>query len=158
MMDQVGAVPAASSTPPAAALTVTGGEPLLQPAFTARAPAGAKELGLHTALDTSGYLGARAARRAARRHRPGAAGHQVLRPGHLPPGDRRRASTRRSRSPAGSPSRGIAMWIRFVLVPGLPTTGDIVELAGFVARSATWSASTCCRSTRSAPRSTPRSA
>ena len=38
-------------------LTVSGGEPLMQPAFTARLLRGAKELGLHTAIDTSGYLG-----------------------------------------------------------------------------------------------------
>lgn len=40
--------------------TVSGGEPLLQPRFTAALLRGAKELGLHTALDTSGFLGARA--------------------------------------------------------------------------------------------------
>ena len=40
--------------------TVSGGEPLLQPAFTGALLAGARDLGLHTALDTSGYLGARA--------------------------------------------------------------------------------------------------
>ncbi|MBU4214774.1 MAG: pyruvate formate lyase-activating protein [Actinobacteria bacterium] len=39
-------------------LTVSGGEPLMQPAFTARLLRGAKELGIHTALDTSGFLGA----------------------------------------------------------------------------------------------------
>ena len=39
-------------------LTVSGGEPLMQPAFTARLLRGAKELGLHTAVDTSGFLGA----------------------------------------------------------------------------------------------------
>ena len=38
--------------------------------------------GLHTALDTSGFLGARADRRPARRHRPRAARHQVVGPGH----------------------------------------------------------------------------
>lgn len=40
--------------------TVSGGEPLLQPRFTAALLHGFRVLGLHTALDTSGYLGARA--------------------------------------------------------------------------------------------------
>ncbi|MFE2065785.1 pyruvate formate-lyase-activating protein [Streptomyces sp. NPDC059467] len=41
-------------------VTVTGGEPLLQPAFTGELLRRCKEAGLHTALDTSGFLGARA--------------------------------------------------------------------------------------------------
>ncbi|MCX3288905.1 MULTISPECIES: pyruvate formate-lyase-activating protein [Streptomyces] len=41
-------------------VTLTGGEALLQPAFTAAIFRRCKELGLHTALDTSGFLGARA--------------------------------------------------------------------------------------------------
>jgi pyruvate formate lyase activating enzyme len=41
-------------------VTITGGEPLLQPVFTAEILRRSKELGLHTALDTSGFLGARA--------------------------------------------------------------------------------------------------
>jgi pyruvate formate lyase activating enzyme len=40
-------------------LTISGGEPLVQAAFTRRILAGAKELGLHTAIETSGYLGDR---------------------------------------------------------------------------------------------------
>lgn len=39
-------------------LTLSGGEVLMQPAFAARLLRGAKELGVHTALDTSGFLGA----------------------------------------------------------------------------------------------------
>ncbi|NJP74253.1 radical SAM protein, partial [Streptomyces sp. C1-2] len=41
-------------------VTLTGGEALLQPAFTGALLRRCKEAGLHTALDTSGFLGARA--------------------------------------------------------------------------------------------------
>src|SRR3954453_10949436 len=41
-------------------LTISGGEPMVQLAFTRRIFAGAKELGLHTAIETSGFLGDRA--------------------------------------------------------------------------------------------------
>jgi pyruvate formate lyase activating enzyme len=40
--------------------TVSGGEPLLQPRFTAALLRGFEDLGLHTALDTSGFLGTKA--------------------------------------------------------------------------------------------------
>ena len=41
-------------------LTISGGEPLVQRDFTRRILAGAKQMGLHTAIETSGFLGARA--------------------------------------------------------------------------------------------------
>ncbi|MFJ9898316.1 pyruvate formate-lyase-activating protein [Streptomyces sp. NPDC091280] len=41
-------------------VTLTGGEPLLQSAFTGEVLRRCREAGLHTALDTSGFLGARA--------------------------------------------------------------------------------------------------
>ncbi len=40
-------------------LTISGGEPMVQLAFTQRILAGAKAMGLHTAIETSGYLGDR---------------------------------------------------------------------------------------------------
>jgi pyruvate formate lyase activating enzyme len=40
-------------------LTISGGEPLVQRAFTRRIFAAAKKMGLHTAIETSGYLGDR---------------------------------------------------------------------------------------------------
>jgi pyruvate formate lyase activating enzyme len=40
-------------------LTISGGEPMVQLAFTRRIFAGAREMGLHTAIQTSGFLGDR---------------------------------------------------------------------------------------------------
>jgi pyruvate formate lyase activating enzyme len=39
-------------------MTISGGEPLMQPAFTEALLHGCRLMGLHTALDTSGFLGA----------------------------------------------------------------------------------------------------
>lgn len=41
-------------------LTISGGEPMVQRDFTQRIFAGAKRMGLHTAIETSGFLGHRA--------------------------------------------------------------------------------------------------
>ncbi len=39
-------------------ITLSGGEVLMQPAFAKRILLGAKEMGMHTCIDTSGFLGA----------------------------------------------------------------------------------------------------
>jgi pyruvate formate lyase activating enzyme len=41
-------------------LTISGGEPMVQLAFTRRILAAARQMGLHTAIETSGFLGDRA--------------------------------------------------------------------------------------------------
>src|SRR5436305_7854050 len=41
-------------------LTISGGEPMVQLAFTQRILAAAQKMGLHTAIETSGFLGDRA--------------------------------------------------------------------------------------------------
>src|ERR1700739_3321371 len=41
-------------------LTISGGEPMVQLAFTKRILAGTRRMGLHTAIQTSGFLGDRA--------------------------------------------------------------------------------------------------
>src|SRR6185295_3776878 len=41
-------------------LTISGGEPMVQLPFTRRILAAAKQMGLHTAIETSGFLGDRA--------------------------------------------------------------------------------------------------
>ncbi len=112
--------------------TVSGGEPLLQPRFTAALLAAAKERGLHTALDTSGYLGARA-------------DEALLDATDLVLLDIKSwhpETYRRVTGVAVEPTlqfarrlaeRGTPVWVRFVLVPGLTDAPSNVDgIAGFV--------------------------
>lgn len=107
-------------------LTLSGGEVLMQPAFARRILRGAKELGVHTAIDTSGYLGANAT---------DAMLDDVdlvlldVKSG-LP--ETYRAVTGRDLEPTLAfgrrlAERGIETWIRFVLVPGLTDAPENVE-------------------------------
>jgi pyruvate formate lyase activating enzyme len=107
-------------------LTVSGGEPLMQPAFLGRLLRGAKEMGVHTTIDTSGFLGT---------HASEALLDDLdlvlldIKSG-LPETYRR--TTGRDLQPTLDFSRrladrGTAMWIRFVLVPGLTDAYDNVE-------------------------------
>lgn len=118
-------------------LTVSGGEPLMQPAFVARLLRGAKAMGIHTALDTSGFLGA-------------ACTDAMLDDidlvlldvkSGLP--DTYRRVTGRDLQPTLDfgrrlAARGIQIWVRFVLVPGLTDDPANVEaVADYVAGLAT---------------------
>lgn len=118
-------------------LTVSGGEPLMQPAFVARLLRGAKELGIHTAIDTSGYLGS-------------ACSDQMLDDIDLvlldvKSGDPEtyRRVTGRELAPTLEFGRRLAahgteIWVRFVLVPGLTDDVENVEkVAEYVASLAT---------------------
>jgi pyruvate formate lyase activating enzyme len=114
-------------------LTVSGGEPLLQPAFTGALLAGARDLGLHTALDTSGFLGERASDDLL------AATDLVLL--DIKSWDRTlyRRLTGRDLHPTLAfarrlAKRGTPVWVRFVLVPGLTDdTSNVEGVARFAA-------------------------
>ncbi|GGT08586.1 pyruvate formate-lyase-activating enzyme [Planobispora rosea] len=114
-------------------VTVSGGEPLQQPAFTAEILRRCRELGLHTALDTSGFLGDRATDAMladtdlvlldVKSWDP--ALYRRLTGGDLAPTLR----FARRLAELGRPA-----WIRFVLVPGLTDLEENVEgLARFAA-------------------------
>jgi pyruvate formate lyase activating enzyme len=114
-------------------VTLTGGEALLQPAFTGALLRRCKEAGLHTALDTSGFLGARASDALLadtdlvlldiKSFDIGT--YRRLTGGDLAP--TLAFATRLNRL-------GVPMWIRYVLVPGWTDDLTAVDgLAEFVA-------------------------
>lgn len=122
-------------------LTLSGGEVLMQPAFAARLLRGAKELGVHTALDTSGFLGANLTEQML-----ADTGLVLLDVKSGDPDTYRRVTGGelaptlafgRRLARAGLPDAGghaPEVWIRFVLVPGLTDDADNVErVAAYVA-------------------------
>ncbi len=115
-------------------VTLSGGEPLQQASFTGAVLRQCRALGLHTALDTSGFLGERAT-------------DELLDDTDLVlldvkswDPDRYRHLTRTAdiaptlRFARRLADRGTPMWIRFVLVPGLTDAPDnVAGVAAFCA-------------------------
>lgn len=113
-------------------ITISGGEPLLQPEFVKAVFQSARRAGLHTALDTCGFVGDRA-------------DDELLQSTDLVLLDIKSWNPALYKSVTGvklEPTlrfarrlsdMGKAMWIRFVLVPGL-TDGEenMRGLAGFI--------------------------
>ncbi|MFK4084940.1 pyruvate formate-lyase-activating protein [Kribbella sp. NPDC020789] len=115
-------------------VTISGGEPLLQPKFTAAVFRRCAEQGIHTALDTSGTLGNRASDELLldtdlvlldiKSFTP-TTYSRITGGGDVTP------TLRFARRLAGLERR---VWIRFVLVPGLnDDPGNLEALADFVA-------------------------
>ncbi len=114
-------------------LTISGGEPMVQLAFTRRILAGAKQLGLHTAIETSGFLGARADDRFL-----SSLDLVLLDIKSSDPETYRRATGRELAPTLRFAERLAALgkpaWVRFTLVPGLTDDPANVEgVAKFVA-------------------------
>ena len=127
-MAEIAALPAAFITVAGGGVTVTGGEPLLQPRVHRARPAPLPGAAACTPRWTPPASSAPRRRRPARRHRPGAARHQVLRPGDATgrlTGGELAPTLRFARRLA---ERGTPIWIRFVLVPGL--TDDPANVDG----------------------------
>ena len=114
-------------------VTLSGGEPLMQDRFVVRLLAAAKAMGVHTALDTNGYLGERLSDDELEKidvvlldiKTWGDSRHRDLTGKDIGPildFARRLAQRRR------------AVWLRYVLVPSLTDDeNDIRQLANFVA-------------------------
>jgi pyruvate formate lyase activating enzyme len=113
-------------------LTISGGEPMVQLAFTRRILAGAKQLGLHTAIETSGFLGERADDRYL------SFLDLILLDIKSSNPETYRAVTGRDLAPTlrfaeRLASIGKPVWVRFTLVPGLTDDPANVEgIARFV--------------------------
>ncbi|PZU47888.1 MAG: pyruvate formate lyase-activating protein [Microbacterium sp.] len=117
-------------------ITLSGGEVLMQPAFAATILRGAKELGIHTAIDTSGFLGASATDKMLDDV------DLVLLDVKSGDPETYRRVTGRELEPTLEFGRRLAereggpeVWIRFVLVPGLTDDERNVEIVAEYAAS-----------------------
>lgn len=117
-------------------VTFSGGEPMMQPAFLDRLLAGCRDLGIHTTIDTSGFLGANATA-------------AMLRNLNLVLLDVKSGDPHIYKSVTGRPlgptlafgdrleEAGVPVWVRFVLVPGLTDGTDNIERVAEIVKA--WS-------------------
>jgi len=114
-------------------LTISGGEPLMQRGFVMKVLAGAKAMGIHTAIETNGFLGAELTDSDLDNIDLVLLGIKTW------DRERHRALTGRDNEPTLELARRLAarklpVWVRFVLVPGLTDDpADITQIAGFAA-------------------------
>lgn len=113
-------------------VTVSGGEPLQQPKFVEQLFTSCRELGIRTALDTSGFLGANASDALLD------ATDLVLLDVKSGLADTYRKVTTRELQPTIDfgdrlAAKGIAVWLRFVLVPGLTDSVENVDAVASIA-------------------------
>ena len=107
-------------------VTLSGGEPLMQHRFAAKLMAAAKEMGIHTAIETNGYLGEKLSDDELATIDLVLLGLKSWDPA------RHKALTGMDIEPTLAFGRRLAglqkpIWIRFVLVPGL--TDDPIDMA-----------------------------
>jgi pyruvate formate lyase activating enzyme len=114
-------------------LTISGGEPMVQLAFTRRILAAAKQMGLHTAIETSGFLGDRVDEKYL------SSLDLVLLDIKSGDPETYRTATGRDLAPTLRFAERLAaigkpVWVRFTLVPGLTDDpANVDKIARFVA-------------------------
>jgi pyruvate formate lyase activating enzyme len=112
-------------------LTISGGEPLMQHRFVEKIFAAARDMGVHTALDSNGYFGDRLSDAALDNV------SLVLLDLKTADPERHRSLTGMDNAPTHAFARRLAarrlpIWVRYVLVPGLTDDpDDIAKTAAF---------------------------
>ena len=112
-------------------LTISGGEPLMQHRFVEKIFAAAREMGIHTALDSNGYFGDRLSDAALDNV------SLVLLDLKTADPERHRSLTGMDNAPTHAFARRLAarrlpIWVRYVLVPGLTDDPeDVAKTAAF---------------------------
>jgi pyruvate formate lyase activating enzyme len=117
----------------AGGLTLSGGEPLMQDRFAVKLLGAARAMGLHTAIETNGYVGDRLTDAELDTIDLVMLGLKTWDP------ERHRRLTGMDIGPTLAfarrlATRGRRIWVRFVLVPGLTDDlDDVAKIAGFAA-------------------------